>query len=186
MEDETYKGTADFKKDDGSGIAHFEIEATLASSASGQPKGADDSKKDDRFKSAGDALKKLNAEYDYWSGTLSDYSYKISFAVIAANWAVHGSANAIISNSFSKLSMITVFVFLCLLLIVSFILIRLHSRQFRYGDEDTDRWEREFLTAKDSRYWPYTKAIHFFGKGLQYVKLILPLAAAAFFIISVF
>ena len=52
-----------------------------------------------RYKDEGEALEKLQDDFVYWSSMLSSRSVEMSYALIAANWAVHGSMQNILQIS---------------------------------------------------------------------------------------
>src|SRR5947209_1299855 len=50
------------------------------------------------YQSPGEALKAVREDYLYWTEKLTDTSLQLSYAVIAANWAVFGSVDKLLSN----------------------------------------------------------------------------------------
>lgn len=140
-----------------------------------------------RYKNAGEALAQLNTDFNEWCSILTSHSLQTAYAVIAANWAVHGTAHKILENSWSTWSLALVFAFLGFNLVTTRCMIWLHFRQYMHAEEDNERWKAEFKASQNKRSpWPYTKSIEFLGKALRNVKLAIPLLAALFFIISLF
>ena len=141
---------------------------------------------DRRFNSAGEAKEELQTEFNYWGSILTSHSIQIAFAIIAANWAVHGSARVILENCWSIWSMAIVLGFLGLDLLATRLMIRLHYKQILYSEEDVERWNKEYNQAKGKRYWPYTKRIENLGIIFRELKVWAPVLAAILFIISLF
>ena len=135
------------------------------------------------YKSAGEALKQLQMDFNDWSEMLTKFSVQAAYAIIAANWAVHGTSGTIASN-WSKWSMIVSIAFLGINLFSTFKMSTLHYKQCIYAEEDSDRWNQEFENSAFDKHWPYTKNIEHFGKNIRIFKLWLPLVAAVLFIIS--
>ena len=54
------------------------------------------------YATPGDGLKAVRDDYLYWTGRLTDSSPQLSFAVIAANWAVFGSVQALLNSPWAK------------------------------------------------------------------------------------
>ena len=139
------------------------------------------------FKTAGDALKKLGQDFNDWGSILTKHSIQAAYAVIAANWAVHGNAQNIINNSYAKASLVIVFLFLGINIFASGWMIRMHFNQYLHGEESSKRWETEFKKSRSKRtFWPYTKGIEYLGRALRLVKIWAPIIAAALFIFSLF
>jgi hypothetical protein len=72
-----------------------------------------------RFENAGEAGKELQQAFDDWCSILTTHSLNATYAVIAANWAVHGRPKAILDNVWSKWSMTVALVFLGLNLLMT-------------------------------------------------------------------
>jgi hypothetical protein len=62
------------------------------------------------YQNPNDALKAVREDYLYWTGKLTDTSWQLSYAIIAANWAVFGSVDKLLGNLWSKLSVSLVIV----------------------------------------------------------------------------
>jgi len=141
---------------------------------------------DRRFKTSGEAKKELQTSFDKWSSILTTHSIQIAFAIIAANWAVHGSASAILSNDWSKGSLVIILGFLGLDLLITRLITWLLYKRILYAEKNVDRWNKEYIKAKGKRYWPFTKSIEYIGLAFRELKVWAPILAAIFFIISLF
>jgi hypothetical protein len=140
-----------------------------------------------KYDSSNKALKHLNDDFNAWSSMLSNYGLTMSYAIIAANWAVHGNAKGVLANWCSIVSLLIVFVFLALNLFATHKMSRLLYKRSLYAERDFDRWEKEFSEAQNaSSPWPYTQEIEDYGDRLRSIKLIAPILAAVFFILSLF
>ena len=56
------------------------------------------------FTSAGEALKKLGQDFNDWCSIFTTHSIQAAYAIIAANWAVHRTTDAILNNSFADIN----------------------------------------------------------------------------------
>lgn len=139
-----------------------------------------------QFESAGQALSKLSDDFNDWSSILTTRSIQAAYAIIAGNWAVHGSAQQIIANPYAKASIVVVFVFLAANLVATRLMIWMHYKQYMYAESDPERWEKEFSVCRTLRFWPYTKGIDCLGIALRWLKTVAPLLAAILFLISLF
>jgi len=144
------------------------------------------------FKTAGDALKTLGQAFNDWSSILTTHSIHAAYAIIAANWAVHGSTQNILNNSYAKWSLVIVFVFLGFNILVSGCMKHMHFNQYLHGEKNSKKWETEFKEYEKSRQkgkrtpWPYTECIENLGVAQTFVKICAPIIAATLFIFSLF
>lgn len=107
-----------------------------------------------------EALKAVIADYEYWTGRLTETSAQMSYAVIAANWIIFGSVNVILKSICSKLSLLFVLLSLATSVIGTWLLCEGHRRQGNYGDCNSERWEVEFKKfANTKNPWPFTPFI---------------------------
>lgn len=86
-----------------------EVEEKNAENETKKPKGIEIKR---RIENPGKALNELYTGFNDWSSIVTNRSIEASFALIAANWAVHGSADNILHNFWAKSSLITIIVFL--------------------------------------------------------------------------
>jgi len=142
-----------------------------------------------RFENPGEAAKELFDGFNEWCEILTRHSIQATFAVIAANWAVHGSTESIIDNSLAKWSLGIAIAFLGINLLVAGWMSYLYNKRRKYADEDKERWEKEFQKAGEaskSTPWPYTDFIQGLGSFLRFFKVIVPFIAAILFVLSLF
>lgn len=140
-----------------------------------------------RFETAGEAAKELFDGFNDWCGALSSYSIQVAYAILAANWAVHGTANAIWNNIFAKLSMALVILFLGLHLLGIRWMALLYKNRSEYANTNKQRWEEEFHDLeKINSPWPYTECIQKLGLCLRILKTWAPVIGGALFILSLF
>ncbi|MBN2438511.1 MAG: hypothetical protein JXL20_07905 [Deltaproteobacteria bacterium] len=139
------------------------------------------------FNNEGEALEKIGQDFNDWCFILTSHSLQAAYAIIAANWAVHGTAQEILGNWFSKWSMVFVFLFIGVNLLATRWMICMHYRQFLYAEEDPARWAKEFQESRGKRsFWPYTKKIEYLGIMLRGIKTWAPVLAALLFVLSLF
>lgn len=132
-----------------------------------------------------DALKAVREDYLYWTGKLTDTSIQLSYAVIAANWAVFGSAHQILASFWSKLSVAMVIVALGVNLAGAKCMGELHRSQISDAESDRSRWDAKFAeNAGKSDPWPFTKGIESLGRVMREAKTWLPLIAGILFLIA--
>lgn len=140
-----------------------------------------------RFNNVGEASKELFDGFNEWCSALSSHSLQAAYAIIAANWAVHGNAHAILTNIFAKLSMATTIAFLGLNLLGSRWMILLYKERCEYANNNKKQWEKEFHEAETApSSWPYTKSIENIGFALRILKTWAPVIAGLLFILSLF
>lgn len=140
-----------------------------------------------RFKDAGDASKELYDDFGAWTASLGKYALQLAFALMAANWALHGSSKNILDNPWATASM-----FCAVLYLTAFVvLMRLRTeevrRQYEYAEGNKDLWHQEYLDNLqiDSR-WPYTKRCEDLAGLLQWLHFLGPLLCGLLLLISVY
>jgi hypothetical protein len=132
-----------------------------------------------------DGLKAVIDGYQYWTGRLTETSAQMSYAVIAANWIVFGSVHVILSNVWSKLSLLSVLLTLATSVIGTWLLCEGHRRQGQYGDSDPVRWEAEFKQFANIKHpWPFTRFIEHTASLTRNLKAIFALLGGVFLIIG--
>lgn len=137
------------------------------------------------YQSPADALKAVREDYLYWTGNLTDTSLQLSYAVLAANWAVFGSVNGILESFWSKLSVALVVVALGLSVWGAKWMGELHRQRIDYAEADAPRWKTEFSeTAGKRDPWPFTSKIESLGRLTRNAKTWFPLGAGVSFIIA--
>jgi hypothetical protein len=129
------------------------------------------------------ALEAVRSDFNYWSEKLTDTSLQLSFAVIAANWAVFGSVNKVLENDWAKYSLFLVLLSLGISLAGSKWMSELHRVRYEYAESDPARWEREFTASVGRRVaWPFTDDIERLGRILRLCKTWLPLGGGVLFL----
>ena len=128
----------------------------------------------------------LREDFNAWTSILTAHSLQATFAVVAANWAVYGSAGAIISNTLAKFSIGIALSFLGINLAFTLLMGWMHRKQYYYAEENHDRWTQEYLENKGQPTpWPYTPSMERLGIVHRHLKAWAPLVAAALFVISI-
>lgn len=135
-----------------------------------------------RFKDAGEAFKELRNDFNAWCEILTSHSLNASYAIIAANWAVHKGIGAILNNPWAKWSMASVVGFLGINLLINGLMTLLHYFQLDNARENPQEWRKKF--ENPDKWWPYTDYIEYFGFGLRLLKVIAPAFAALCFLFS--
>ncbi len=139
------------------------------------------------YESAGEGLKQVGKAFDDWCAILTRHSIQAAYAIIAANWIVHGNTQTVLGNTWSKLSLALVFIFLGLNLLATRWMIKWHYKQYLYADANPERWEKEFEKSKTRQTaWPYTEKTQNLGVWLRRLKVWAPVIATVFFIVSLF
>jgi hypothetical protein len=133
------------------------------------------------------ALKAVRDDYQYWTGKLTETSFQLSLAVIAANWAVFAKTETILQNWWALLSIGAVLITLGLNLLGARILGGLLRGRIRYAEKNAIRWDREFNESNSgANHFPYTKSIDNIAVVLRELKAWLPLLGGLSFLIALF
>jgi len=141
-----------------------------------------------RFEDAGDASQEIYDSFNIWGAILTKHSIEATFAIIAANWAVHSNLQELLNNTAAKISLGLAIGFLGLNLFGTGIMTCLLGKRCTYADDDKERWEKEFRAAgaNSKSPWPYTCCIERLGSILRFLKMWMPVISAGFFIGSLF
>lgn len=92
-----------------------------------------------------------------------------------------------LGNTWSKLSLALVFIFLGINLLATRWMIKWHYEQHLYADANPEQWEIDFEKSKTGQTaWPYTEKIQNLGVWLRRLKVWAPVMAAVLFIVSLF
>jgi len=137
-----------------------------------------------RFKDAGEASREVYDNFNTWGTILARHSIEATFAIIAANWAVHGSMQSLRSNNSARWSLIIAIAFLGINLLGSGLMTYRLGKRCDYAGEDKERWGEEFRVAGNNKKspWPYTCCIECLGSILRFFKTFAPAISAGFFI----
>ena len=137
------------------------------------------------FETAASALGAVREDFHYWTGRLSDTSLQLSYAVIAANWAVFGSVERIGSEPLAELSVACVVVSLGLNVLGAKAMSELLRARVELAERNPGRWEDEFRrTGGCADPWPYTSGIERLGRGMREMKTWLPVLAGVLFFLA--
>ena len=140
-----------------------------------------------RFKTAADATSELHDHFGNWTAGLGKYGLQIAFALMAANWALHGSNAALLRNPWAKWSMVVAVVYLALLLLSIGYMVRLSWQRREYADADKARWAAEFEANADRpSAWPYSPAMEHAGNAMAVLHVLGPLVSGALLMVSIF
>lgn len=137
------------------------------------------------YETAKEALDKVQDTYDYWSGKLTDVTLQIAFALIGANWAIFNNVNGIVSNLWSKASMLCVLLALVANVIAALALSEMSNKRVTYAEADLVRWEAEFKDNSGKKVaWPFTETINGTGRFMRWIRATLIVLSGAFLIIG--
>ena len=130
---------------------------------------------DERFPDAAAGRKKLNEGFDLWTGLLADRSLHASYAVIAAAWAIFGTADKLFGNYWAMKAVLVAVLYVGSALLINFLVVFLFWLQLKYARRDPDRWEREWATSKDpTSNWPWTAWLDGVSMPYNLLKIVLP------------
>lgn len=140
-----------------------------------------------RFKSAAEATSELHDHFGSWTAGLGKYGLQVTFAVMAANWALYGSNAALLQNPWAKWSMVTAVAYLTLLLLSMGYMVWQSWARRQYADTDKARWAREFkATADRPSAWPYSASMEHLGNVMAALHVLGPLLSGTLLLISIF
>jgi hypothetical protein len=139
------------------------------------------------YKDPQEALRGLGDGFNYWTGKLTESSFALSLAIIAANWAVFGSLDRLLNNLWAEISISAVICSLVVSLFGNWILGGMLRRRIAYAEADPENWAREFKGAQGkSTPWPSTAGIDGRAAFLRFLKTWLPIAGGACFLVALF
>jgi hypothetical protein len=138
-----------------------------------------------------EALKVIVANYEYWTGRLTETSVQMAYAVIGANWIIFGSVNGILSNIWAKLSLLCALLSLAAGVIGAWFLCEALGRRGNFGDDYPEKWEKEygdFIKRKTTQPkhdpWPITKFIELTSAWSRNLKAAFVLLGALLLIVG--
>jgi hypothetical protein len=135
------------------------------------------------YANSSEGAKAVREDYLYWSGRLTDTSFQLSLAVIAANWAVFGSVQKLLGNAWAQTSLILVILSFALSVVGAKWMSELHRKQVDYAEQDLQRWDKECEASRGQRDpWPFTWKIEHLGRCMRELKMWLTLGAGAAFV----
>jgi hypothetical protein len=125
--------------------------------------------------------------YKGWTSRLTDRSFELSMALIAANWAVFGSLNQLMQNAYARASVAVVIGGLLLGLVGSWCMGEMLREQINYAESNAARWADEWEKTKGRKNpWPYTKDIDRLGSLLRIVRTFIPIVGGVLFFVGLF
>src|SRR5437867_415783 len=128
------------------------------------------------YESPGAALRAVRDDFQYWSGRITDHSFQLALAVIAANWAVFGSVEGILKSLWARWSILSVLLCLAINLVGARWMSELHRARFAYAESDQERWRKDLeLTKGKVDPWPFTHGIENLGAFMRESKTWLPI-----------
>ena len=140
-----------------------------------------------RFQEPGDATRELFEGFNDWSSSLKSYGLQAAYALIAANWAMHGVTDTILSNSWAKWSMVIAVGYIGIHLALAGWMTCLCRRRCTYADADKRRWRIEYnVYETQGSPWPYTQWIQWLGGSIRFLHVVGPLTSGALLIASMF
>jgi hypothetical protein len=127
----------------------------------------------------------VREDYHYWTGKLTDCSFQLSIAVIAANWAVFGKVSEVLKNDWSRISIALVVLGLGISLIGAKMMGESLRRRIEYAEANPGQWRTEFQKTHGlNDPWPFTKIMERDGRILRECKTWLPIAGGLFFLLA--
>lgn len=131
------------------------------------------------------ALGAVREEFLHWSEKLTDTSFQLSVALIAANWAVFGSVARVLENSWAKASLFLVVLSLGISLGGAKWMSEMLRHRYEYAEGDPIRWKQEHEASAGVRVaWPFTDNIELLGRVLRECKTWLPIVSGVLFLLG--
>jgi hypothetical protein len=125
----------------------------------------------------------LRIYYDEWSSAVGNLGVHVTYAIIAAIWAVYSGTDEILANPYALISIGICVFFLALNLLLSEIMTEWLRVRWQKAEDNKKWWIEEYKRRNETQ-WPYTKGIEQLGRWLRYMKTVAPVAAGASFIVS--
>jgi hypothetical protein len=139
------------------------------------------------YASPADATKAIQERYNYWTGKLNDVSLQLSFAVIAANWAVFKTPDSVIRNCWSRTSIAIAILGIVANLLATWLIGDALAKRVGDAEADLARWELEYLSNTGRKTeWPFTKRMVAFAKVVRLIRIIIPITAGGVLLIGLF
>lgn len=132
-----------------------------------------------------DGKQGLKDDAGSWSSVVGSLGIQATYAIIAANWAVHSSAGNILSNLYARISVGLCIVFLMLILLFTEWMTEWLTCRWQKADANPELWIKQWEARSKSK-WPYSEGIERLARWLRYLKAGSPIVAGIFFILSLF
>lgn len=137
------------------------------------------------YKSPADGLKKIQKDYEYWTGTLTRRSFELSIAIIAANWAAFGTVDRVLSNTWAKCSISVLIVNLVVSLLGALALSEMLHCRWDKAQAAPEAWQKGWQEAANTnKPWPYTRFFQCVARFLQWCKVLLPMFGGVLFLLG--
>jgi len=137
------------------------------------------------YESAGDGLREVRNDYQYWTEQVSALGPQMCYALIAANWAAFGTLQKILESPWARASIVLAIVGLGLGLLFAKLLAESHYRQVGRAYSDTAVWQAEFEASLEKRDpWPFTRTIEVLGRVQRELKTWLPLIGGVCLVVA--
>jgi len=131
-----------------------------------------------------EGINRLNVLRNTWSSILTQKSLEAEYAIIGANWVVHGAK--LTEHTFALVSVAIAILHVGVYLLMAWFIYWLLDRQVDYALKDPARWEVEYERRKDPESnWPFTYAIDRTGEIHNDLKMLFPISAAVCFMMGV-
>jgi uncharacterized membrane protein YagU involved in acid resistance len=139
------------------------------------------------FNSPNEALKDVQGYFQGWTKALTQTSFQLSFAVIAANWAAFGSVSEIMRNPFSKLSVALIVLGMGVNLLASWHLCNSLESRIHEAEACPEKWYFEFEKAVGkSNDFPHSPKTVLLARRLRIIKAWFPVIAGILFIAAIY
>jgi hypothetical protein len=136
------------------------------------------------YENPGKALEAIVCAYDAWSGSLTNTSLQMCYAVVAGDWLIFGSIDSIRKNHWAIWSLSMVLAALSVNMISAWFMSEWLRKTLENAECDND-WEKKFTDAAGKRDpFPFTKRIEFTTTALRFVKMICPLMGGLLLILG--
>lgn len=141
---------------------------------------------DARFKDAGAGAMAVQDGFDRWTSLLSDRSLHASYAVIAATWAIFGTADRLLGNYWALWAVLLGVIYIGLSLTVNFWVVFLYWLQLKYSQKNPQKWEKEYQNSGNPEsHWPYTKKMDSVPMPYNIIKIVVPGLAIICLIVAI-
>lgn len=131
-------------------------------------------------------LRELASCYNHWTGKITESSFQVCVALMAANWAVHQSRDNLLDSFFPKLSVLTVMLAIAANLVASFVMASLHKSRFDAAQANPVDWRKGWASAESTpSKWPFDDEIVLWGRIFLHMRFWLPLLGGVFFVLGV-
>jgi hypothetical protein len=139
-----------------------------------------------RYESSVHALQAVEEGFNYWSSRITESSFQMCVAIIAANWAVYPKINEIKHNPYALWSIMLVLATIAVSLISAWRMSEAHREQCERAEREPRTWNNEYAEFSSKRHaWPFTDEIENLGWVVRGIKTFLPLLSGGIFIYGV-